>query len=733
MYNVLIRICLLHYVGVCDSFVIGSKKYKVNKVNNLYAGFEEFKDEYSRCLNPRETRNLLDKEECYSIIEKSSIWSRLISNPFKKILKITRTKQPGTLILIRTGESEWNRNFTFTGWADPCLTSVGVSQCEHAARLLMEGGYDPDIVYTSRLKRAIESTWIIVKEIRCVFLPVFKSWRLNERHYGSLTGLCKKETAKKLGSDVVQAFRRSLKTCPPDISETSPYYPGNQRKYADIPEESLPRSESLEDTMVRTRPLWQYKISQDLQEGNNVLVVAHANTLRGLTKIIDNIGDQDINAVTMPKGIPLVYRFDTDMNPIPPNKNSLTLSHTSGTFLEKPGLLKNAMERQKEWEQAFPGIPGTDLGKNSMEESLLKLKKEKDLGKKWENFLEPVINEDIVNGDIEKVAVSLDNEDFEEDVTWKKKEVVSPVANIGQVNIQKDPVVVLVRHGRTTHNMFGLFTGWEDPPLAEDGIQDAIKAGKMLKLHGFEFDVLYTSWLTRAIETGWYILNELDSVWIPVICSWRLNERHYGDLTGKSKKMIANTYGEDQLKKWRRGYKIKPPSVSSYDFHYPGNDKRRTKFIKDLRISFSETLCRTIVDRKLSIMRKFPKSESLKDCMDRSIPFYTQKIVPEAVAKGKRVLITSHENAIRGILMCLCQIPEEHMTELHIPNGVPLIYDVKHKCISLLDDETGKDPMELYNFGSAAQYLFRPCELDEDDDETFLVATEEESARVPVV
>merc|ERR1719445_991794 len=121
------------------------------------------------------------------------------------------------------------------------------------------------------------------------------------------------------------------------------------------------------------------------------------------------------------------------------------------------------------------------------------------------------------------------------------------------------------------------------------------------------------------------------------------------------------------------------------------------------------------MDRKLSIHRKFPKTESLKDCMDRSIPFYTQKIVPEAVKQGKRVLITSHENAIRGILMHLCEIPEQHMTELHIPNGIPLIYNVRRKCISLLDDGTGTDPMETYNFGSAAQYLFRPCELDEDD------------------
>jgi 2,3-bisphosphoglycerate-dependent phosphoglycerate mutase len=180
--------------------------------------------------------------------------------------------------------------------------------------------------------------------------------------------------------------------------------------------------------------------------------------------------------------------------------------------------------------------------------------------------------------------------------------------------------------------------------------------------------------------------------------------------------MVANIYGEDQLKKWRKGYKVRPPPVSSYSFSYPGNDKRRTKYVNDIRISMTETICRSIENRKLSIHRKFPKCESLKDCMDRSIPFYTQKIIPEAIAQNKRVLITSHENAIRGILMELCEIPEENMNDLHLPNGVPLIYNVKRKCISLLDDGSIGDPLKKYDFGSAAKFLFRPCEIDEEED-----------------
>ncbi len=256
-----------------------------------------------------------------------------------------------------------------------------------------------------------------------------------------------------------------------------------------------------------------------------------------------------------------------------------------------------------------------------------------------------------------------------------------------------------------------LFTGWEDPPLAEEGIEDAKSAGRLLKRHGVEFDVVYTSWLTRAIQTAYYCLLELDGVWVPIIKSWRLNERMYGALTGKSKKMIATEYGDEQLKKWRRGYNIRPPPTSSYSPSYPGNDERRAKHFKDLPISFRETVNRSIERRQLSIHRKFPKTESLKDCMDRSIPFYTECIQKEAIDKGKRVLIASHENAIRGILMYLCDIPEYAINQLHLPNGVPLVYDVKSRCISLLDNDSSNDPILAHDFGPAAKYLFKACDV----------------------
>jgi 2,3-bisphosphoglycerate-dependent phosphoglycerate mutase len=191
---------------------------------------------------------------------------------------------------------------------------------------------------------------------------------------------------------------------------------------------------------------------------------------------------------------------------------------------------------------------------------------------------------------------------------------------------------------------------WEDPPLAVDGVEDAKNAGRILRRHNMEFDVCYTSWLSRAITTAYLVLDELDSLWIPMVKSWRLNERMYGALTGKSKQKVANEYGEDQLKKWRRGYTVRPPPTSSYSLLYPGNDVRRSKHYDDLPISWKQSVLRSIEARKVVVHRKFPTTESLKDCMDRSIPFYTKRIRKEALEQGKRVLITSHENAIRGLL-----------------------------------------------------------------------------------
>ena len=261
------------------------------------------------------------------------------------------------------------------------------------------------------------------------------------------------------------------------------------------------------------------------------------------------------------------------------------------------------------------------------------------------------------------------------------------VTGVGFVPTRKDAVLVIIRHGKTEHNKLGLFTGWEDVPLAKEGVEEAKEAGRLLKLHGFEFDVIYTSWLSRAIETAWHVMDEMDELWLPLVKTWRLNERMYGVLTGLSKRMVAQRHGEEKFKAWRRGYNTPPPRVSSFSKHYPGNDMRYQKYLKDLRYSVSESLIRTIESGRLSMRRKLPKSESLKMCMDRTIPFFTQRIVPEALDQGKRVLISSSENAIRGLLMHLCDIPEDQITGLEIPNGLPLIFDLNSKCIKVSNEK----------------------------------------------
>ncbi|KAL7534622.1 hypothetical protein ACHAXR_006840 [Thalassiosira sp. AJA248-18] len=713
-------------------------------------------DQYSRCLSPYEERqSIVNESSQYAIIDTRPQWQNALLKPVKLLdraagkvsNKIKRSRgeeggkgtKPGSLVLLRCGESEWTKTGRFTGWADPDLVREGVLEIEHAGRLMLSEGYEPDIIYTSRLKRAVKSTWTILNSLNSPYLPVFKSWRLNERNYGALTGLKKLDAANELGMEVVQAWRNSLKARPPPMKKDDPYYAGNDRRYEDLTEDQIPLTESLMDCMERARPLWEYGISKEIKKGNTVLVVAHTNTLRGLMQVIDNIGEKEIQEVSMPAGIPFVYKFDSDMKTVPPAEGKISQAHTTGVFLEKPGLLKEALKRSEEWDSVVPGSTyGQKVEVNrvsNLEDSLLKLKEEQHKAVTAGRNAPAVIvdpNDDgqlivtnMANGapttsPIEDDDDALEFEEFynqtpEAEITLniQKPDEASP-GIVKQMGQSKDPVVVFIRHGRTPHNNMGLFTGWEDPPLAPDGVEDAKNAGRLLKMHGFEFDVVYTSWLTRAIETAWYTMDELDTQWLPMVKSWRLNERMYGALTGKSKQMIANEYGEAQLKKWRRGFKIQPPPVSSYSLSYPGNDYKRTKYVKDLRISLMETVNRSIEAKKLQIHRKFPKAESLWDCMQRSIPFYTQRIVPEAVNKGKRVLITSHENAIRGILMHLCEIPEEAMNQLHLPNGLPLVYNVKRKCITLLDDGSGQDPMEVHDFGPAAQYLFRPCELDDD-------------------
>jgi 2,3-bisphosphoglycerate-dependent phosphoglycerate mutase len=220
------------------------------------------------------------------------------------------------LVLLRHGESTWNLENRFTGWTDVDLTPKGTAEAHEAGRLLKEGGYTFDVAYTSLLKRAIRTLWIVMDDMDLMWIPVHRSWRLNERHYGTLQGLNKAETAAQHGDEQVLIWRRSYDTPPPALTPDDPRHPSHDRRYADIAPEELPLAESLKDTVARFLPYWHGTIVPDLRAGKRVLITAHGNSLRALVKYLDTVPEEKIVGLNIPTGIPLVYELDGDLKPL---------------------------------------------------------------------------------------------------------------------------------------------------------------------------------------------------------------------------------------------------------------------------------------------------------------------------------------------------------------------------------------------------------------------------------
>lgn len=219
------------------------------------------------------------------------------------------------LVLVRHGESLWNKANKFTGWVDVDLTDNGVEEAKKAAQLLKENNFEFDMVYTSVLKRAIRTLWIMLEELNMSWLPVTKSWRLNERHYGALQGLNKKDTAEKYGSEQVHIWRRSFDVPPAALEKSNPMHPTNDPRYKNITEE-LPATEALKQCQQRVLPLWEQEIAPLIKSGKKILIVAHGNSLRSLIKHLDDISDDKITEINVPTAIPLVYELDEDLKPI---------------------------------------------------------------------------------------------------------------------------------------------------------------------------------------------------------------------------------------------------------------------------------------------------------------------------------------------------------------------------------------------------------------------------------
>lgn len=220
------------------------------------------------------------------------------------------------LVLLRHGESIWNKENRFTGWTDIDLSARGGQEALEAGRLLKQEGFVFDIAYTSVLRRAIKTLWIVLEEMDLMWLPVVHSWRLNERHYGALQGLNKAETTAQHGQEMVKIWRRSFDTPPPGLDRADSRWPGSDPRYSDIPTEAIPLTESLKDTIARFFPYWQEVIALGLKAGRKPLVVAHGNSLRALVKYLDGMSEEEISELNIPTGVPLVYELDEKLRPL---------------------------------------------------------------------------------------------------------------------------------------------------------------------------------------------------------------------------------------------------------------------------------------------------------------------------------------------------------------------------------------------------------------------------------
>lgn len=220
------------------------------------------------------------------------------------------------LVLIRHGESQWNKENRFTGWHDVDLTEKGLEEARNGGRALRDNGFRFDVAFTSVLKRAVRTLWTVLDEMDQMYIPVHRHWRLNERHYGALQGLNKAETAAKHGEEQVLVWRRSFDTPPPELEETDERFPAFDPRYRNLDKQVLPRAESLKNTIERVLPYWHDAIVPEIRTGRQVLIAAHGNSLRALVKYLDDIGEDEILKLNIPTGLPLVYELDENLRPV---------------------------------------------------------------------------------------------------------------------------------------------------------------------------------------------------------------------------------------------------------------------------------------------------------------------------------------------------------------------------------------------------------------------------------
>ncbi|HEX4388365.1 MAG TPA: 2,3-diphosphoglycerate-dependent phosphoglycerate mutase [Steroidobacteraceae bacterium] len=227
----------------------------------------------------------------------------------------TSAAPPGKLLLVRHGQSTWNLENLYTGWTDVDLSELGRAEAQQAAREVLKAGLEFEIAFTSLLKRAIRTLWIMLDGMDRMWMPVERSWRLNERHYGALQGLNKAQTVAQHGESQVKLWRRSYDVPPPPLDAEDPRHPRFDPRYRDLSPQELPVTESLKDTLARVLPFWHARIAPELRAHRNVMVVAHGNSLRAMVKMLDAVSERDITELNIPTGVPLLYELDSDLRP----------------------------------------------------------------------------------------------------------------------------------------------------------------------------------------------------------------------------------------------------------------------------------------------------------------------------------------------------------------------------------------------------------------------------------
>lgn len=577
------------------------------------------------------------------------------------------------LVLVRHGQSEWNLANRFTGWVDVDLTERGIAEAREAARLLAADGVKLDVAVCSRLRRAIRTACLILSGTDQCWLPLHKDVRLNEQHSGFLTGHNKRELAQEYGVDQVMAWRRKYDQPPPPLGDDSPIQRQllEDERYAG---ESVPSAESLQETCTRVDEIWTEQIKPSLQAGQNVMVVAHGNTLRALVKLVDGVSEEDTYHLDVPTAAPVVYPLDAACRPVQPFGfwgESSAVRH--GRFLiaeERVLAAQKVMREQVVRDVALSTVSSGGDSIATCDAWIAPDTSRTQVAVDGESYTVRALGASYFAMERERIRREAQQELWRLRVQHRLRAWRSGGQFTGRGAGAQAPqvraTVILIRHGYSEYNLRNLFTGWVDAELSGRGREEARLAGSILRESGVKrVERVYCSMLKRSIKTAWLMLDEMEMQWVPITYNWRLNERHYGALQGREKRECGAEYGYCQVAKWRRGVSDAPPP--------------RTHDTADT------------IDRRYDGV-PVPESESLEQCHERMLPFLSEALLPDIraavrernAAEGRGeprgtapiFVVASSENLMRTIVREFEGLDADELALVDVPHAVPLVYQL---------------------------------------------------------